>query len=235
MFPPTRHHSPGWWSREGRTGVRMVATALARLIDAESRRSEWREPGWKRRQQRTPSWRREPRRFDGPPRGSPPRRTPAHGRWMPHHQGDPRRESDWQRQRPEQRPRHWRGSMRPRRGPPVAAIRVPHWSQEEWGKRRPRGSDPRGGLCGGPGRSANEPRRESLEAVCAESPEGQPMNHRRHPRQPRNGPTVEVEKRRSLGKAKDPPSSRWMRRGVSDGGGRSPEPRQEELGPSWRK
>ena len=207
MFPPPRHHIPGWWSREGRTGVRMVATALARPIDAESRRSEWREPGWKRRQQRTPSWRREPRRFDGPPRGSPPRRTPAHGRWMPHHQGDPRRESDWQRQRPEQRPRHWRGSMRPRRGPPVAAIRVPHWSQEEREKRRPRGFEPqgplrggperpaddpqrkpRGGLFGGPARSANEPQtppktssqRSNGGGGEKEKPLKKPKTHRRH-------------------------------------------------------
>ena len=47
--------------------------------------------------------------------------------------------------------------MRPRRGPHVAAIRVPRWNQEEWGKRRPRGSNPRGPLRGGPERSARDP------------------------------------------------------------------------------
>ena len=77
MFPPTRHHNPGWWSREGRAGVHMVATALARLIDAESRRSEWREPGWQRRQPMSQSWRREPRWFEGPPQRRPPGRAPA--------------------------------------------------------------------------------------------------------------------------------------------------------------
>ena len=166
MFPRPRHHNPGWWSREGRTGVRMVARALALLLDAESRHSEWREPGWQRRQQRSPSWRREPRRFDGPPRGTPPRRPPAHGWWMPHTQGDPRPRRDWQRQYPEQRPRHWRGSMRPRSGPPVAAIRAPRWNQEEWGKRRPRGSDPRGPLRGGPERPADDPQRKPQGGLC---------------------------------------------------------------------
>ena len=166
MFPPTRHHNPGWWSREGRAGVHMVATALARLIDAESRRSEWREPGWQRRQQRTPSWRREPRWFDGPPRGSPPRRTPAHGRWLPNHQGDPRRRRDWQRQNPNQHPRHWRSSIRPRRGHPVAAIRAPRWNQEEREKRRPSENVPRGPLRGGPGRSADDPQRKPRGGLC---------------------------------------------------------------------
>ena len=78
-------------------------------------------------------------------------------------------------------------------------------------------------------------RSESPEALCVDAPQGQPVIHRPRPRQPRNGPTVVEEKRSSLGKAKDPPSSRWTRRGVSDGGDLSPEPRQEELVPSGRK
>ena len=65
----------------------------------------------------------------------------------------------------------------------------------------------------------------SPEALCGEAPEGQPRNHRPRPRQPRNGPTVEKENRRSLGKAKDQSSSRWTRRGESDDGDLSPEPR----------
>ena len=74
-----------------------------------------------------------------------------------------------ERQYPEQRPRHWRGSMRSRRGPPVAAIRAPRWCQDEWGKRRPGGSNPRGPLRGGP---EGQPmiRSETLEAVCVEAP-----------------------------------------------------------------
>ena len=206
MFPPTRHHNPGWWSREGRAGVHMVARALARLIDAESSRSEWREPGWQRRQPMSQSWRREPRRLNAPPPRSPPRRTPALGWWLPHTQGDPRRRRDWQPQRPEQRPQHWRGSMRPRRGPPVAAIRAPRWNQEEWGKRCPRGSDPRVPLRGGPERPADDPQSPTQNNLATV------QRWRRR-------------KRRSLGEAKDPPSSRWMRRGESDDGDLSREPR----------
>ena len=166
MSPPTRHHNPGWWSREGRAGVHMVATALARLLVAGSRRNEWREPGWQRRQPMSQGWRSEPRRFHGPPPRYPARRTPAIGRWMPNNRGDPRRQTEWQPQYPEWRPRHWRGSMRPRRGPPVAAIHAPRWNQEEWGKRRPRGFEPRGPLRGGPERPADDPQRKPRGGRC---------------------------------------------------------------------
>ena len=147
MFLHRRHHNPGWWPRDDRNGVHVVARALARLLYAESRRSEWREPAWQRRQQRRPTWTHEQRRFDAwSPRG-PPRRTPAPGRWLPHPQGDPRPRRDWQLQFPEQRPRRWRGSTRPRRGPPVAAIRVPRWRQrEEREERRPSENVSRGPL-----------------------------------------------------------------------------------------
>ena len=63
------------------------------------------------------------------------------------------------------------------------------------------------------------------EALCGEAPKGQPVIRRPRPRQHRNGPTVEEENRRSLGKAKDQSSSRWTRRGESDDGDLSPEPR----------
>ena len=165
MFPPTRHHNPGWWSREGRARVQFVARALALLLDAESRHSEWREPRWQRHQPRTPSWRREPRRFDCPPPGSTPLRTPAPGPWLPHPQ-DPRRPTEWQRQYPEQHPRHWRSSMLPRSGPPVAAVHAPRWCQAEWGKRWPRGEEPRGPLLGGPERPADDPQRKPRGGLC---------------------------------------------------------------------
>ena len=59
---------------------------------------------------------------------------------------------------PVQRPRDWRMSPTPLRGPPVASIKAPRWHRpvvlEE---RRPRGSDPRGPLRGGPERSACDP------------------------------------------------------------------------------
>ena len=47
----------------------------------------------------------------------------------------------------------------PRRGLPVAAIMVPRWYRPVvWDERRPRGSNPRGPLRGGPERSAGDPR-----------------------------------------------------------------------------
>ena len=58
---------------------------------------------------------------------------------------------------------------------------------------------------------ADDPQRKTRGGLV-EAPEGQPMIHRRHTRQLRKRPTVEEEKRRSLGKAKDP-SSRWMNKG----------------------
>ena len=48
---------------------------------------------------------------------------------------------------PEQRPGEWRFAPTPRKGPPVAVVKVPRWNRpvvvEE---RRPRGSNPRGPL-----------------------------------------------------------------------------------------
>ena len=170
MFPPTRHHNPGWWSREGRAGVHMVATALARLIDAESRRSERREQGWQRRQQRSPSWRREPRPFDAPPPASPPRRTPAHGRWRSYPQGDPRRQTETGScSTPSSVP----GIGEAPCGPGVALP----WQQSELpvGAKR---SWTRGGLVG-----------LIPEALCGEAPKSLPVIHRRRPSHPRNGQT----------------------------------------------
>ena len=48
----------------------------------------------------------------------------------------------------------------------MAAIHAPRWCQEEWEKRRPRGSDPQGPLRGGPERSADDPRREPRGGLC---------------------------------------------------------------------
>ena len=63
----------------------------------------------------------------------------------------------------------WDGKSRglPRRGPPVAAIRVPSWYwPEEGGKRDPRRFKPRGPLRGGPERSARDPQRNPRGGLC---------------------------------------------------------------------
>ena len=55
----------------------------------------------------------------------------------------------------------------PRRGPPVAALKVPRrYRRDEWRKRQPRGSDPRGPQRGGPERTANDPRRNPRGSLC---------------------------------------------------------------------
>ena len=113
-----------------------------------------------------------PRRFQGRPE---PRTS------RPYSYGDPRRSGSWQQGAPRPYPQDRKPQVRPRRGPPVAAIRVPRWYQhDEWETRqpqafKPRGTqrggperpaddprrNPRGGLCGGPGRSAKEPQTPS--------------------------------------------------------------------------
>ena len=55
----------------------------------------------------------------------------------------------------------------PRRGPPVAAVKVSCWHRQElWKERRPRWSEPRGPLWGGPERSAGVPRRTPRCSLC---------------------------------------------------------------------
>ena len=193
MFPRPRHHNPGWWSREGRARVQVVARALDRLLDAESRHREWRELGWQRSQQMSPSWRCEPRRFEGPPRDTPPeeRLPPASGCRTP--KGIP----DGKRSGSSSTPSSVPGIGEAPCGPGEALL----WPQSELpvGAKR---SGKRGGfvglnpeaLCGEAPKGQPMIRSGSLEAVCVEAPEGQPMIHRRHPREPHNnGQTGEIE------------------------------------------
>ena len=134
--------------------IQVVVRALSRLLAEEGCHGEWRRTGLQRRQPRRPEWRSEPRRLNGPPPRSPPRRMPARGPWLPYRNGNPRPRRDWQRQYPEQCSRHWRGSMWPRRGHPVAEIRAPRWCQEEQEERRPSENVLGGPLRGGPERPA---------------------------------------------------------------------------------
>ena len=178
MFPRPRYHNPGWLSHEDRSGVYMVERALARLLEAERCRNERQDRSWHPPRPWRSGWRSEPRRFDGPPPRGPFRRGLPQGRWLPSHNRDPRRGSVWQRQPPRQVPPDWRFRVLPRRGPPVAAIRVPRgYLQEERKKREPRGFQPRGPLRGGP---KGQPmiRRENIEALRGDAPQGQPRNHR---------------------------------------------------------
>ena len=189
MFPRPRYHNPGWLSHEDRSGVYMVERALARLLEAERCRDERQDMSWHRPRPWRSGWSSQPRRFHGPPPRGPFQRGLPQGRWLPSHNRVPRRGSVWQRQPPRQVPSDWRFRVLPRRGPPVAAIRVPRgYLQEERKKREPRGFQPRGPLLEGPERSADDPQRNHRGGLCG-GPKGQPRNHRHYPRLVMGSPT----------------------------------------------
>ena len=205
---PPRHHSPPEWA-DRRGQVRAAARTILHVLDEENRRWEWREASWQRRQQRGWAPRRgqmsgypPPRPFQGTPR---PRRWPPDfgrdQRWGENPNHFPQRQPPWD----------WRSRVLPRRGPPVAAIRVPRWPRQELCGRQPRGFEPRGTLRGGPERSAGDPQSKPQGRLCG-GPKGQPRNHscrtRTSPKaRPRMG------ERGSKKPRKDPPSSRWMKMG----------------------
>ena len=154
MFPRQRYHENGRWTRGRGEDVRAATRTLAWLLDAESR-DGWREAGWPQRQPRW-TWRSGPRGF----RSLPPWRsfhgTPGPRHWRPYF-WEARRRRDWPRQFPRPQPQDWRPRVMPRRGPPVAKIKVPRWYRKEANERRPHGSRPGGKLWGGPERSAGDP------------------------------------------------------------------------------
>ena len=91
-------------------------------------------------------------------------RTPGPRQWWPRFDGDRRL---GRHQPPGSRSWERRRQAMPRRGPPVAAIRVPRWyPQEEMCWRQPRGVKPRGTLRGGPARSARDPQRKPPGGLC---------------------------------------------------------------------
>ena len=157
MPPPPRYHTPSRWEQERGEDIRTAARTLARLLGTEDGHGEWRAQTWQRPHPRGWSRRGPP----GWPRAPPPRRAfrgaPEQRRWRPFPQD--RRwgtSSEWSP--PRARPWDWRSRVLPRRGPPVAAIRVPRrYRQEELCTRQPQGVKPRGTLRGGPERSAEEP------------------------------------------------------------------------------
>ena len=178
MFTRPGYHTNWNRTRNREKEIRWAARTLAAALGAENPRGE--------RSQRWPSWqprgwmpRNGPQRFYGPPRRFQGRPEPLRSRLYPY--GDPRRSGSWQQGAPRPYPQDRKPQVRPRRGPPVAAIRVPLWYQhDEWETRQPRGSNlrgtprggperpaddppriPRGSLCGGPARSAKEPQTPS--------------------------------------------------------------------------
>ena len=121
-----------------------------RVFGAGYSSREWRAPSW----QFPPRWggarRGRPRWFANSPPRRPFSRTREPGHWRPRYSEEPP---------PVQRPRDWRMTPTPRRGSPVAAIRVPAGTCRWCGKR--------GGLVG-----------MIPEALCGEAPKGQPVIRR---------------------------------------------------------
>ena len=166
MFPRPRYHNPGWWSREDLCGLERAARALARLIDSERRRGKRQDTRWQRPRPWRSRWSPEPRRFNSPPQDQP-RRGLAPGRWLPGRNRGLSWRMDLQRHPPREVPPGGLSRALPRRGPPVAATRVPRWpGQGETCERQPRGVKPRGTLRGGPERSAEDPQRKPQGRLC---------------------------------------------------------------------
>ena len=165
MFAPRRHHGPPEWAYS-RGKVRAAARTILQILDEENARREWRDRGSQLGQQRGWEPKREPRRLaNPPPRSRQGTRWPR--QWRPPFGGDRRWGGSPEQFPPRATPRDWRSRVLPRRGPPVAAIRVPRWTrQEETCERQPRGVKPRGTLRGGPERSAEDPPRKPQGGLC---------------------------------------------------------------------
>ena len=211
MFPRPRYHKQGWWSREDLCGLEMAARALARLIDSERRRGKWQDTRRQRPRPWRSGWPLEPRRFNSPPQDQP-RRGLAPGRWLPGRNRGLSWRMDLQRHPPREVPPGGLSRALPRRGPPVAATRVPRWpGQGETCERQPRGVKPRGTLRGGPARSAKDPQLPHKKNAPCKAKSG-----RRGNKTPWKGQ----------------PSSPLMKAGLRGFGGRSQRPMRGEPAPT---
>ena len=160
MFPRPRHHTQKMWANQRGNEIRILAGTLVRLLD-EKFQNDRRGA--------------QARAFLGKP----------HETWRPNFFGKPRCEWSWQGCPTNTRPRNPRPRVQPRRGPPVAAMKVPPGSTMANGKRGSlMGAIPEA-LCGEAPQGQSMIRGETLEVVSVEAPKGQPAIHRRHPRQAR--------------------------------------------------
>ena len=164
MFTRPGYHTNWNWTRNRENEIRWAARTIASALGAENPRGERSQ----RRQSCQPrGWmpRNGPRRFYGPPRRFQERPEPWTSR--PYSYGEQRRTGSWQQGAQRPYPQDRKPQVRPRRGPPVVAIREPRWHQhDEWETRQPRGSNPRGTLRGGPERPADDPRRNPRGGLC---------------------------------------------------------------------
>ena len=217
MSTSSRHHGPKIWARDCGNAVRWAVRTLAQAFGGEGcreRRDASRQgpPGWRQARRREPRW------FAGPPPRRPFQGSREPGHWRPRYFGDSRR-GYWQPP-PMQCPCNRGFCPTPRRGPPVAAIKVPRWHWPgAWEERWPRGPEPRGPLRGGPERSACDPQRAPHDSPC-----GGPARSSDDPRLSKT--TQAKAKRESKGKkgAKWPIVVTVDKSGQKKRGGRSPAP-----------
>ena len=155
MSTHQRYHSRKSWAWDWRNS-RQAAGGPGRFRDPKYRRCDRRDSRWQRPLPREWVWRDPQRHFHGSPASPAFQRPPR--QWPPHRWRDPRWERIFQWFPPGTHHWDWMSRVMPRRGPPVAELKVPHrYSPEDGKKRQPRGTQPRSTLCGGPARSADEP------------------------------------------------------------------------------
>ena len=169
MSAHPRYHSRDSWAGD-RGNWSNAAGPLERPRGHAYRHWEWRDTRWRRPPPRGWSGRWGPRRFSGTPPGRTFQGTPQPWQWGPRFRGDMRWGDNFQRSPSRSCP--WDGKSRglPRRGPPVAAIRVPSWYwPEEGGKRGSLVGSNHEALCGEAPKGQPVIRREPFEAVCVEA------------------------------------------------------------------
>ena len=189
MFPRPRYHAQKRWAGGRGNEIRLIAGALAHLLEEEKMQNEWR---WAR--------------------SSPFPKAPYAQQRMPYFYGDPRCEGPWPNRPPRSCPSDQRPFMLPRRGPLWQPGKNPVGTDMKGGKRGGLAGAIPEALCGDAPKGQPMIRREPLEADCVEAPKGQPRNHRRHPKRLVLRPTGERQERDP--KTKDPPSSRWTKAGM---------------------
>ena len=121
MSARPRYHTRNRRAQERGEDIRAAARTIIQLLGVENHHSGWRDANWQRPPRRR-DWRYEPGRFVRPP----PRtfqRTPPQRYRRPYFREDLRPGNDLQH--PQRSSLPDRSRVRPRRGPPVAAVLVP--------------------------------------------------------------------------------------------------------------
>ena len=180
MFARTRYYGSNGSARYRGYDIRVIAGAIARLLDQGSMQRDWRGAS---------------------PR--PPRRGPWTSPRRPYFYGNQRPEGYRTRFPPRAGPRDQRPYVLPRRGHPVAVgDRVlRRYRRDERETRQPRGSNPGGPLRGGPERSADDPQRKPRGGLC-----GGPARSAKEPLTPPKTSRAKADGRRSgkAGEKKNP-------------------------------